>query len=233
MATQLDIANLPKLPASATNCLLAGWIGNFALVGSGGDPGVNFLINTNGFGIAANVNFSGTVAQWSISGVNNDVSVIFASNANIAMDISVGWTSFAFSIDSSSQLVQILINRTLYVPSGGNNNWIGSGNMDFNPTTDPWRLSIFNSDGTGNVDLSDLRFHAGEGFFDLSVTTNQNKLFDVNNNPVNWGSDGSVVTGIVPAVYLHGNASTYANNLGSGGAFTLSGTTPTTAIGPD
>jgi hypothetical protein len=71
--------------------------------------------------------------------------------------------------------------------------------------------------------MSDFRFGAGEGFFDLSILTNAWRISDQFNNPVPWGSHGQFVTGDIPTVYLHGDSTNYANNLGSGGSFTVHG----------
>jgi hypothetical protein len=68
-------------------------------------------------------------------------------------------------------------------------------------------------------------------FLDLSVTANRRKFIDGSGKPMALGTDGELPTGTSPAVFCHGNASTFATNQGTGGAFTLTGTL-TDAAGP-
>jgi hypothetical protein len=49
------------------------------------------------------------------------------------------------------------------------------------------------------------------------------KFRDASGKPVDLGATGSTPTGTAPAIFFSGNASTFATNKGTGGAFTLTG----------
>ena len=71
--------------------------------------------------------------------------------------------------------------------------------------------------------LSDIWFDPTT-YFDLSVATNMQKFRDTLGKPVSLNSDGSGPTGVQPALYLTGPASTVNVNNGSGGDFVIHGT---------
>jgi len=71
-------------------------------------------------------------------------------------------------------------------------------------------------------DIGDFYFNTAETM-DLSVPANLAKFIDSSGNPVNLGTNGATPTGSVPLIFLSGPSSTFANNLGSGGAFSLTG----------
>jgi hypothetical protein len=123
-----------------------------------------------------------------------------------------GWNSFALSGRFSSQTMQYMINRQLLDP---NVNWHTTGPVTFVAGTE-WAV------GAGRAypgfALSDWRFSYGEPFFDLSNPGNVARLFG--GGPVDWGPAGEFVTGLIPKVFLHGDAATYMDNPGSLGKFT-------------
>jgi hypothetical protein len=57
------------------------------------------------------------------------------------------------------------------------------------------------------------------------------KFLGVDGRPMNLGSNGSIPTGVAPAVYFDGDADDFGTNRGTGGAFTQTGTF-TTAVFP-
>lgn len=74
-----------------------------------------------------------------------------------------------------------------------------------------------------NGDLAEIYFAPGQ-FLDLSVTANRRKFINAGNKPVFLGTDGSLPTGVQPAVYMNQKAITAQVNLGSGGDFDVAGT---------
>lgn len=71
-------------------------------------------------------------------------------------------------------------------------------------------------------DVGQLWFSTSE-YFDITNATNRAKFIDDLGNPVDLGSNGSTPTGNQPIVYLNNTLSTWQNNLGSGGNFSVNG----------
>lgn len=213
--TSLTIASLPTLPTSSATFLVAGWVRSLHI----GQQ--FFLLNDTGLaGLSIEVaDTSSSQSGWSVSGKDTTGAAVFSTVILPAISIDLLWTSFAISGNTTAETLQIMVNTVLLAPSV---TWATNNNIGFHPTTDSWEVGPTMNAGTGIV-MSDFRFGAGEGFFDLSMPTNVAKLFAAGNQPVGWGADGSVPTGQQPAVFLHGDMTTYANNLGSGGSFTVSG----------
>jgi hypothetical protein len=69
-----------------------------------------------------------------------------------------------------------------------------------------------------------------DGSGDIPLATRR-KFIDALGKPVFLGANGELATGTAPAVFLSGDASTFATNLGTGGAFATTGTL-TDATGP-
>lgn len=90
-------------------------------------------------------------------------------------------------------------------------NWAGA---------DDWRLAHNNTifqRWDGNI----AEFYLTNEYLDLSVDSNRRKLRDVNGNPVNLGSDGASVTGTQPFLLLNNTHTTFQNNNGSAGDFSV------------
>lgn len=93
--------------------------------------------------------------------------------------------------------------------------WIGSDNFGF-----------------FNGSLADVWIAPGQSLLDMSgniTSPTLAKFYDsVTGKPVNLGTDGSAPTGTAPAVFLRrapsAAASTFADNLGPGGNFSIAGT---------
>ncbi len=84
------------------------------------------------------------------------------------------------------------------------------------------------------ANLADVYIAPGQDL-DLSITANRRKFIDGSGKPVSLGADGSIPTGTAPAIFLSiphgGTPANFANNLGTGGNFTVSaGTTQTGAL---
>jgi len=81
--------------------------------------------------------------------------------------------------------------------------------------------SIFNMTDF-EFDVADLFFAPGQ-YLDLSVEANRRKFISADGKPVDLGADGSTPTGTAPAVFFSGDATGFASNKGSGGAFVFTG----------
>ena len=218
-ATSLTVANLSTLPSTSSTFLIAGWImglasGNiYSVFADTGAGGISLLITT-----------TTAVVTFEVFARDSSGNFIFFLTRTYANNFAnVDFHSFAISADTTSQVIQILVDGTfnslVYPTAVGT--WGSANPVAYFPSTDAWKIGPIS--GTETMSLSDFRFGAGEGFFDLSVPSNVAKLFASGNLPVNWGASGQLVTGVVPAVYMHGTNSTYATNKGSGGGFTLAG----------
>jgi Collagen triple helix repeat (20 copies) len=72
-------------------------------------------------------------------------------------------------------------------------------------------------------DVAEAWFAPGQ-FIDFSIVANRRKFISAGGAAVGLGSNGSLPTGVAPAVYFSGDATTFPLNKGTGGAFTQSGT---------
>jgi hypothetical protein len=211
-STSLTTLSLTSLPANSGTFLIAGWIladdlaDTFTIISDTGAKGLSFAVTST----------SGSSSTWTASAKDSTGAQIFTATSVVAISIQSGWCSFALSGDTTTMALQLLVNLTL--PSVGA---IWSSNHDVEyPNSDPWQIG--SPTGIG-INMSDFRFGAGEGFFDLTDSAQAGKLFGAGNHPISWGPDGSLVTGSVPAVYLHGDDIGYPANLGSGGGFSVTG----------
>jgi hypothetical protein len=64
-------------------------------------------------------------------------------------------------------------------------------------------------------------------YLDLSVSGNRLKFRSAGGKPVSLGANGSTPTGTQPLIYLKNSYSTFQTNLGSGGNFTVNGSSLT------
>jgi hypothetical protein len=79
-------------------------------------------------------------------------------------------------------------------------------------------------------DFAEFWLQTGYNFLEADHTVspaNLDKFIDATLKPVSLGADGSAPTGTAPVIYMHRDAAesaaTFADNLGTGGAFTLEG----------
>lgn len=82
--------------------------------------------------------------------------------------------------------------------------------------------------------LAEFFFHTT--YLDISVEANRRKFISATGKPVNLGANGSTPLGVQPLVYQRmadgAAASTFATNLGSGGAWTITGALDTASTSP-
>lgn len=98
---------------------------------------------------------------------------------------------------------------------------IGAGNLSLT-AGDVFLFSTIG--GAAAVDGLVSEFWWATNSIDISQVSNRRKFISANLHPESLGADGSTPTGSQPAIYLHNSFSTFQNNLGYGGTFTLSGT---------
>jgi hypothetical protein len=131
-----------------------------------------------------------------------------------------GWNSFALSCRFSTQTMQYMINGNLLDPMV---TWDSSNPITFPSTPgalEGWSLGPARH--PPGVAMRQFRFGHGEPFFDLNLRTNRDKLYSPDNGQVYWGENGELVTGQVPQIFLHGDATQYMENPGSLGPFHIS-----------
>jgi hypothetical protein len=97
--------------------------------------------------------------------------------------------------------------------------------MDF--TAGDWSVALSpDLSAEADIELGPMWYAPGR-YIDFSVAANRRKFFSATGKPVDAGGDGSIPTGLPPLVYLRcmdgAAASTFGNNLGTGGAMTISG----------
>lgn len=81
-------------------------------------------------------------------------------------------------------------------------------------------------------DVADLWIAPGQ-FIDFSVTENRRKFISASNKPVNLGVNGATPTGTAPVIFFSGDASSFGQpNLGSGGAFSHTGSLTDASTSP-
>jgi hypothetical protein len=223
-ALVLQIGRITTLPETADTFLMAGWISDLSI-------GESFTLLSNmGFG-GVTVSVSSVTPRfsaWVISARDMSGAAIFNATFSVPVDLTVGWHTYAISVRISSNTLQLLGDQRLFTPSVA---FASANPVAYFPTSDPWQIGPVMGQG-GGVEIANLRFHAGEPFFDLSSQANGNRLFGPRNQPISWGADGSRVTGIRPAVFLTGDAAGFPHNAGSGGAWAINGGVLTDAPGP-
>lgn len=218
------------LPATASTILIAGFVGNAEpahLSGWQFQDGVD-----QGFSVIAESNDDGTT-YFELILIDVDNNTIADMYVSVPVDIRSGWHSFAFSADTTTQTGQLYVDRQLYAFED-DGDWELTTPIAFGgaaPDAGSWTHSCI-GDGSSDkaVEISNFIVAASNTFFDLSNSTNLNKLFSTDNKPTDWGTDGSAVTGSQPIFFFAGPAAFWLDNLGTaGGVFTTDTGTITNA----
>lgn len=95
----------------------------------------------------------------------------------------------------------------------------------------------FGSDGRINsseLEFADVWIAPGQSLLvdgDIPLATRR-KFFDASGKPVYLGESGEIPTGVAPAIFFSGNATGFATNRGTGGAFTLVGALTNASTSP-
>ena len=132
------------------------------------------------------------------------------------------WRHLLSSWDRGSATPQLYIDDTSDISIAAN----GSGAFDY--TRGEFSTGSDNSGGSPfNGAMAEFYFAPGQ-YLDFSVEANRRKFITASGKPVDLGTDGSTPTGTAPIVYHSlrpGDAATvFANNKGSGGNSTITGT---------
>lgn len=131
-----------------------------------------------------------------------------------------GWYHLLGSFDNSLNVRHGYLNDQNMVPLGGSVSGSGSAEWvqtDYQTSND-WASTLPNL----LADIGHLYINTAE-YLDLSVTANRRKFITSDLQEVNMNVDGSGPTGTAPAVYFAGPAIDWADNKGTGGAFSMTG----------
>ena len=148
----------------------------------------------------------------------------FTSNGTGATSGS-GWHWVGLSYDSGASICQLYVDNTAATFLSG---------PTFVDATLYWNDGVFAISKANSFtgSLSDFWVSAVDQI-DFSQASNRQKFRSSGGAPVDLGATGATPTGSQPIIYLHGNASSFTNNVGSGGGFPASaGAVTTDSSGP-
>ncbi len=160
------------------------------------------------------------------------------NNATFAVGIGNGSQGISFKNDPGSHLagngfINVLCSIDTSLASPTAQLYFGDTSVVFDIVADsgPWLMSFaglgFALPGDPSIDFPWFLGCIGEFWWapgqliDFSNPVNRAKFHDAHGFAVSLGSGGELPTGTSPAVYFSGDASTFATNNGTGGAFTL------------
>lgn len=160
-----------------------------------------------------------------------DATAIMAGNTT-SLFTANAWNHVAFSWDLAATVAHMYLNGA----SAGTFAILTNDTIPYATGTTNWTV---HANRLGNAKLNGGAaevYLALNQYLDLSVSSNLEKFRSAAGKPVNLGSNGSTPTGSQPTIYLSladgAAASTYASNLGSGGAFTVNGSLTTFPSSP-
>jgi len=143
-------------------------------------------------------------------------------NATYAIPVSLYRYNLLVSIDAPNQIAQVYLNDVpLSITSGG---WIASGSFNLAGFSG-WRVTGAGSAGPGAA-VGDLYAAAPTDFFDLSLRHNRRQFINADLTPVDLTPNAIGPLGVQPPIFLSaqtGVANDIATNYGSGGVFTILG----------
>lgn len=150
--------------------------------------------------------------------------LIFNMNTSDAVYFAgMSWVNILMSADLLAGTAFLYINDVAKTVIGTNTNDTISFTRDTNLLP-----GVGGSKCTGNY----ADFWLNPGFMDFSVTANRRKFIDGSGNAVSLGSTGQTPTGSTPLVFFTGATSAAWNNVGTGGAFTQTGTPTDSGTNP-
>ena len=142
--------------------------------------------------------------------------------ASGTLTTSTGWFHLAFSGDLATTAYKIYVNGSDVSDYNANTN----DTIDYNMAGGAPEWDIFGvEDGSFRVTGLVSEFYFANEYLDLS--TNLTKFRTVGGKPENLGTDGSTPTGTQPLIYLKNAYSSFGTNSGSGGNWTVAGSTLT------
>ncbi len=125
-------------------------------------------------------------------------------------------TSILFSLDLATQTIQVYVNDVLCAATLQEGAWPAA-------ILNPRQWQAWVQPGGDPAGVGDLWID--ERFIDFSIEANRRKFVAADLSPVYPGSDGSLPFGTAPLVFLHveTDADSFADNLGTGGAWSVVG----------
>jgi len=129
------------------------------------------------------------------------------------------WHHIAMSVDVSNSS-----KRHVYVDGvDASPTWQDWNNTAIDLTSNPVYFGVRPElDEHYKGDLAEFYMAFGE-YIDLSIASNLAKFLN-GTKPADLGADGSYPTGSRPIIYMSGDSTSFQDNLGGGGAFTVDGT---------
>lgn len=127
----------------------------------------------------------------------------------------------------ASKILQVYLNDTAYTFN------IGDVHGAFLMTFTGFSFWV-GDDSFGDFITADMAdFWCAPGvFIDFDVEANRRKFIDDSGKPVYLGANGEIPTGTSPSVFFSGDATTFGNNLGTGGTFTAAGSLTDASTSP-
>lgn len=148
----------------------------------------------------------------------------FAATSSTTLVSGGDWVHAICSWDVAAGVIKLFLNdvdRT-------------SGPVTINTASTLAGLSVIGCDSGGslriNAEIAELYFNPV--YFDLTVTANRRKFINASGFPVDLGSTGNGPTGSAPPIWLSGNSTTFPNNGGTGGAYSIAGTLANSSDSP-
>lgn len=188
-----------------------------------------YLIQSNGGFFALYID--DTTKKIQFSALNSSSTVLINVASSSAYSTSDGWLHILISWDLNTPVIYLYVNNSNRLAT----TTLTAGTIDYTRTN----YSI----GAGITGSSKMNADAAEWYvnfadaLDLSSSSNRAKFINQSSlKPVNLGADGSLPTGTVPIIYqrcaVGAAASSFANNSGSGGNFSITGALTTAATSP-
>lgn len=166
------------------------------------------LIDEDGDDIDFSIAISAANATFTMSWVttSGNVAVTLSSSATTSGTWNSNtWHHVFLSIDVGASVCQLYVDGTSITTGATFPN-----NLNLQWNDGQWKISAFSSfEGS----LADVWICAGVQLDGATQLT----LFRSGGKPVNLGSDGSTPTGSSPIIFMTGDATTFANNNGTGG----------------
>lgn len=157
--------------------------------------------------------------KYIVTGINSAGATILLLTSTTAYTASPAWMHLLASWDLAATTGTLYVNSASDLAGGST---LTNDTIDYVTATPNWAVGA-DTDATDKMSgaIAELYF-APNQYLDLSVQANREK-FILNGAPVSLGSDGSLPTGVAPAIYLPNRASLFGTNAGTGGNFTING----------
>lgn len=185
--------------------------------------GSKYILDANGFSVQWD-----TLNKFRINAITSGGGTLISRSSTPAYSTTGVWHTAAASwnLDAGGAVFHMWIDDADATSSGN----LNAGVIDYDRGVN-WTFSS-QSDGSHSAKqsgcLAEFLFH--DDFIDLSVEANRRKVMDAAGKPVNKGTDGSLVFGVQPRIYLkNGDASV---NTGSAPSATFNGTKTTCSNSP-